>query len=422
MSARRLALVAIVVLIASGRLMGQDTGAAAPAADPADQPEPGSQLAVSLLTIGPGDAVWELFGHNALRIRDRMTGSDDVVHWGLFSFRQANFLARFLRGEMTYSMGYQTFAEAMAEHRARNRSVWEQELNLSPADRVALVLAIRKNLRDPGYRYEYFLRNCSTRIRNLLDAVVDGRLQSASRGSPGHTYRFHARRLTEPRPAIWAGIDLLLGPRADAPITGWEGAFVPMVLRDQMRLVELAGADGNAVPLVASETQLNEADRRPEAAAPRGFVWPIPALGLALGSLLALAGRLAGRGVLAGRLGLAALGGLWGLVAGGLGIVLVLMHFTGHVWAYWNENILQLTPLSALLAFLVPVAALRGRPAPWTTRIAFVVLVVSAAGFAAQILPGVDQQNGELAGFALAMHAGLWVGLRSFSLAAAVLR
>ena len=38
--------------------------------------EPGSQLTVYLLTMGPGDQVWEKFGHNAIWIHDAAAGTD----------------------------------------------------------------------------------------------------------------------------------------------------------------------------------------------------------------------------------------------------------------------------------------------------------------------------------------------------------
>ena len=35
-----------------------------------------SDITVWLMTIGQGDEVWELFGHNAIRIRDESRGTD----------------------------------------------------------------------------------------------------------------------------------------------------------------------------------------------------------------------------------------------------------------------------------------------------------------------------------------------------------
>lgn len=415
MAARTLPLVLALSLLAAGPVAARQTEPSAPVADTLVRPEPGSELTVSLLTFGPGSAVWELFGHNALRIQNALTGRDDVFHWGVFSFNQVDFIPRFLKGEMLYSMGHQTFQGMVAEYQARDRSVWSQELNLTPAERLQLLQAILVNLQNPEYRYDYFVDNCSTRVRDLLDRVTGGRLKPVATALDGETYRFHTRRLTRPSPLIWAGLDLLLGPRGDRPVTGWESAFVPMVLRDEVRRVELPGEEGRPVPLVASEMDLFVADRPPTAEAPARFNWPLPAVGIGLAVLLALAGQGAGEGIRAGRTGLALLGGVWSLLAGVLGTILVLVWFTDHIWMYWNENVLQFTPLSLLLAVLVPLAAVRGRPSPWAARIALATLVFSLLGLIVQVVPGIDQGNGELIGFALPLHAGLFLALRSLN-------
>ena len=62
--------------------------------------EPGAALTVYLMTFGPGRAVWERFGHNAIWIHDPVNGSDQAYNYGLFDFRQENFILRFARGQM----------------------------------------------------------------------------------------------------------------------------------------------------------------------------------------------------------------------------------------------------------------------------------------------------------------------------------
>ena len=377
--------------------------------------EPGSELTVSLLTFGPGDAVWEPFGHNALRIQNASSGRDDVFHWGVFSFNQVDFIPRFLRGEMLYSMGYNTFEGTLLEYRARNRSVYSQELNLTAAQRYELQRLILENIEDPDYRYDYFIQNCSTRIRDLLNQVTGGRLEPVFMEKDGETYRFHTRRLTEPHPLIWTGLDLLLGPRGDEPVSAWEAAFIPMVLRDEVRNVETTRADGRPVPLVAAEGDIFLADREADQTAPVRFNWPLLAVGLGLAVMLVLAGQAAGEPIRFGQVGLALAGSLWSLIAGALGLILVLVWFTEHIWMYWNENILQFNPVSLLLVFMIPVAALRSRPAPWTERFALAALAFSTVGLIVQVLPGIDQTNGEEIALALPLHAGLFLAVRALN-------
>ena len=61
-----------------------------------------------LVTVGPGDAVWERFGHSLLWIHDPEHGTDEAYNYGLFSFEQEHFLLRFVMGHMDYWMADST--------------------------------------------------------------------------------------------------------------------------------------------------------------------------------------------------------------------------------------------------------------------------------------------------------------------------
>ncbi len=88
---------------------------------------------------------------------------------------------------------------------------------------------------------------------------------------------------------------------------------------------------------------------------------------------------------------------------------------TDHASAYWNENLFFFNPLSLALALTVPVAAFGVR---WANRsvifLAAGVAGLSALGFIAQVLPGLDQVNGEL--YALVLLPNVAVGVGVFRL------
>ena len=378
--------------------------------------EPGSTLSVYLMTMGPGDAVWEKFGHNAIWIRDTTRGIDAAYNWGLFDFDAVDFYPRFLKGSMLYWMeGYDGTGTVNA-YASYNRSVWAQELALTPAQRQELLDFVRWNAlpQNRYYYYDYFRDNCSTRVRDAIDRVLGGQLRAAlDTTATGTTYRWHTRRLTQGSLPVYTGMDIVLGPRGDHPLSAWEEAFLPMSLRDHVRTLTVAGPDGTTVPLVRQEVELFTASRIPEPARPANLLPGFLALGVLVGGLFAYSARLTWRGRRSGRIGVATLGGLWGFLAGTIGTVMALSWtLTDHVFMYRNENLLQLSPLAFLLVPLCISLGLGGRRARLAWRVAAVLAALSLLGLVLQLVPGLDQGNGEVIALALPIHLGMAWGTR----------
>lgn len=362
------------------------------------------RMRVSLFTFGPGTPVFERFGHNALRIADPLIALDVSWNWGMFSFDEPNFLGRFLRGTSQYWMaGFET-VPLLAYYQENDRQTVEQVLHLSGAQKLALLKLVRQNEREENkyYRYDYFRDNCSTRVRDALDAVLGGALKRAwSDSLSNNSFRSEALRLTEGAPFSRLGIDIALGPLADTRMTAWEEAYVPMRLRDRMRGVTVPGPGGMPVKLVESERVVFAAARVPEQATVSAL--PGTYVAVALGSLvpLALFGGLAFMSGLRGRwpaaqrasrVAVGALAGAWYAITGLVGLLVVIMElFSAHVFWYGNWNVLLLSPVALAAAWFVPRAVITGRgagAARWLAGFsavsALVALVLSIAGSTGQ--------------------------------------
>ena len=272
---------------------------------------------VVLLTIDQGDDLWERFGHNAILIRDRSTGQDLAWNWGLYNFEDADFLPRFLRGTMRYTMGPALLEPFLARHRETNRTVYANEILVTQAEAGELDELVRRNF-EPGnreYVYHYFLDNCSTRARDILDVALGGILSERfSEAITPMSYRWHTRRLVQQTAWIDQGLSFLLGTRGDPPRTQWDAMFIPM---EMMRILEDFGRSdglGGTTPLLGPRQVLVQATRSvaPEAPPSFRFIW----LGLGLGSaaLFLTLGSSAGRGSRTAKLALAGTVGVWGLV------------------------------------------------------------------------------------------------------------
>jgi hypothetical protein len=391
---------------------------AVPAASQA--PAPDTVPRIYVMTMGPGDLVWERFGHNALWVHDPRTGADLAYNYGMFDFAQENFFKNFIQGKMEYWVAAFDAGATMRHYASYDRTVAVQELNLTPAQatELARLLAVNELPQNRFYRYDYYRDNCSTRVRDAIDRVLGGRLKAATeRVSAGATYRSHTERLTAAGTAdvpIFTALMGGLGPAADRPISRWEEMFLPGALHDRLAELQVPDAAGRMVPLVREEMQAVRSTRPAEPSSRPNWLPGYLAAGVALGGLLALLSSRVARGR-AARFGFAAIAGLWLLFAGTGGWILAgLWSLTDHGIAYRNENILQLSPLALPLVLLLPVLAYGAR---WAARPAWLlsaaVAALSVLGFVLQILPGIDQANGWIIALALPVNLALaWAARR----------
>ena len=398
----------LLASLAPALAAGQPPARSPARSTPAPAATPAENLRVYLMTMGPGDAVWEKFGHNAVWIRDTTRGLDVAYNWGLFDFNDADFLPRFLKGSMRYWMGGYPGVRTVEAYASYNRSVWAQELSMTPAEKQALVEFVQWNERPENrfYHYDYFRDNCSTRVRDALDRALGGRLRAAlDTVATGTTYRWHTRRLTEGSLPVYVGMDIVLGPSGDRLISAWEEAFLPMLLRDHLRNVTVADPTGATEALVIGESQLFAATRPPEPEAPSNRLPAFLVAGVLLGGLSGILGTRTSRPA---RIGATVAGVLWSVTAGLVGTVMALSWgLTDHVFMYRNENLLQLSPLSLLLAVLVPGLFMSRRRSKLVWRLSATVAALSILGFALQGLPAFDQVNGQFLALALPAHLGV---------------
>jgi len=339
---------------------------------------------VSVLTFGPGDAIFERYGHNAIRVRDRVTGSDLAYNWGMFSFDDPGFLRRFLSGETRYWVAAFPSQPLIAAYQERDRATEEQVLALTPTQAEALALAVARNAlpENREYRYDYFRDNCSTRVRDALDVALGGILRPQFTAlQTDLTYRSESRRLSAPDPFAQAGIELALGPMADTRMTAWETMFIPMRLRDHLRSVTVATAAG-PVPLVAAETVHYVARRPVERAEPGGLVLgPLgPVLAMWGLLLIPLTPTMRRRS----RIPAAILTGGWFTLTGLVGVLLLGMWLgSAHVFWYRNLTLLLASPVALIVAIPAARAILAGQAPRWVRTL---LLLIAAQSMLALLL------------------------------------
>lgn len=210
-------------------------------------------LRASLITCWPGSEVYELCGHEALRIQDEYT--DSVWNYGVFDFHEPNFIYRFVKGETDYLLAGYPFAWFMPEYIGQRRRVVEQELNLTPEEvgRLRSMLQEEALPENRRYRYNYVKDNCATRILDRIDSVAGGPVIYTDSISYG-TFRTEMRHYHKNYPWYQFGIDLALGSGLDYTLKGKEEMFVPMEMMRKASTARLP--DGR--PLIHATRVLNE--------------------------------------------------------------------------------------------------------------------------------------------------------------------
>ncbi|MES2177266.1 MAG: DUF4105 domain-containing protein [Gemmatimonadota bacterium] len=375
-------------------------------------PATASEMTVTLVTFGLGDLVWERFGHNGLWFHDPATGEDALYDWGRFNFKDPDFLIRFLKLDTKYYMGASDGPGLIEAYRERGRPITLQRLNLSRAQAQKLYEFVRWNALEANkyYRYDYFVDNCSTRLRDALDNALGGAIKRASATALTRTsYRRESVRLTDGDRPVQLGINLALGRPADAPLTEWESYFIPMRLRDGVRKVQVPGPDGTMVPLVAQERELalppgmTAITELPEA--PR-LAWRYLVLGLLLAAVVVVL-RLVMMSHRAAAWALAVIGAVWSLINGVLGVILLVVWLaTLHVFWKGNENVLILTPMSLPLVILIPAALLRNQAERAARMVASIIVAMSAVALVLAIAPG-GQENRAIVALVVPVHLAL---------------
>ncbi|HJP99077.1 MAG TPA: DUF4105 domain-containing protein, partial [Rhodanobacteraceae bacterium] len=321
------------------------------------------------------------------------------------------FYFNFARGIMIYRADGWPAADDIQQFSSEGRSITDQHLNLTPAQRAALRDFLVWNIQPENsrYRYRYFADNCTTRVRDALDQVLGGALRRQLTGpaARGETYRSETDRLMSGQPWLMYLLDLGLGPYADQPLTRWTGAFIPARLMQELRGVR--GTDSK--PIVISETVLSPQRLPAPPAEPPSLRWPLLIAGVVLGLAFAASAWLRDAYPI-DRWWFAVVGAAYALVAGLAGALLLILWFgTAHRAAWANENLWLFNPVAWLL---VPGLLRLRRPGAHASRatlgITLVLALLSIFALVSKATPWFPQCNLPWILFALPAWLGLLGG------------
>jgi len=239
------------------------------------------EATVSILTCNPGEEVYSMYGHTAIRVSDPTQKLDIVFNYGVFSFEKPDFLYRFAKGQTDYRMDGGRFQSFIPEYDEEKRSVYEQVLNLSPEGKNQIFQALIENFKPENrvYRYNFFVDNCATRVRDMIERNAGSPIQFTD-SHPTESYRDLIKKFHHSFRWFDLGIDLLVGKKAEEPVSAYGQMFLPDYLKDQFAKAEIT-IDGKPQPLVRETRTLRE---YPNSKLNSDLPWP--AIGFGILSLI----------------------------------------------------------------------------------------------------------------------------------------
>ena len=321
---------------------------------------------ISLVTCTPHEEVYSLYGHTAIRLNDhRHDGQDLAFNYGIFNQQQSFFALRFMFGLTDYELGIAPFDRFCDYYRRWGSRVSEQVINLTSVEKQRLLNALFVNARPENrvYRYNILYNNCSTRARDIIIGVVEGRVSYAPHDDYAPSFRQMIHEKTAGHPWAAFGNDMLLGVRADMTTGQEEQQFLPDHLEYDFQHATIhRGAE--VVPLVSARHEIVPAGLQP---VERGFPLSPTACAVVLLvlSLAIFACEWARRRTFK----------YWDallmLLTGLAGCIILLMFFSQHPTTSTNLLILLLNPLPLLF---IPAVIKRRKTRYWQLLLLLVIL------------------------------------------------
>ncbi len=302
-----------------------------------------SHLKISLLTCSPGDELYSIFGHSAIRIVDSTRGSDVVYNYGTFDFDDASFYLKFIRGKLLYYVSAEYFRDFQYQYNATGRNIIEQDLILTVEEKMNFQKALFENLKEENkyYKYDFFFNNCTTRLRDWLVRIKNPAPILPAVMPEKTTFRNAIHQYLDHGHQYWSklGIDILLGAKTDRVMKTTEQQFLPDNL--------MFALDKSSPKVIQTKNNF------PALIQPPGndtFFTPFVCFSivLLLFALLQLTKNKTVRSVLNG------LDGMLFFITGALGIILIFMWTaTDHSMTKNNYNLLWAWPTHLIVAFFI---------------------------------------------------------------------
>jgi hypothetical protein len=189
-----------------------------------------SRIRISILTCGVGEELYSSFGHTGVRVTDSSRHSDEVYNYGTFNFSDPDFYTKFTLGKLPYYLDKGSYNDFMYIYVEEKRNVKEQVLDLTAAQKKAMIAYLENNLKPEHreYKYDFLFDNCATRVRDIFPKVLGAEFYFGDiLGGKKIRYRNILNQYLINKHWERFGINLLLGSKVDSLMTDDGSMFLP---------------------------------------------------------------------------------------------------------------------------------------------------------------------------------------------------
>lgn len=214
---------------------------------------------ISVLTVGPGNTLNDAFGHSGFRVKDDAKGYDLVFNYGVYDFEAPNFILKFAQGKLNYLIGLNRFDDFYSAYTEQNRSIKEQTLNLTSAEKQKLFDYLIENYKPKNrrYLYDFLFDNCATKIKDVTNIASKSPIDfNIPENYKEATFRSLIHENLNRNSWGSLGIDVALGSVIDRYATPEQHMFLP---KNIYAFFENATTENGKTPLIKGSKVLYEA-------------------------------------------------------------------------------------------------------------------------------------------------------------------
>jgi hypothetical protein len=192
---------------------------------------------ISVLTCGTSTEVYALFGHTAIRVKDKANGIDVVYNYGAFDFGTPNFALKFAKGNLQYFAVANSYTDFIANYSFEKRSVYEQVLLISTTEKQRLFALLNESLllENREYTYKFIDQNCTSMTVDVINKALTKNI-IVKKGDTTSTYRNILFPYFNNHFYEQLGTSILFGTKTDQ---AGDKIFLPFELKESLDQIQL---------------------------------------------------------------------------------------------------------------------------------------------------------------------------------------